>query len=91
MRLAVDADWWLYPDLFLDGLRTEQVYGIINPEASLVCVCAYSIAGLLKRVGPHYLSRLLEPHDESVLATKNVILMGDELYARLGRRIIGEL
>jgi DcmR-like sensory protein len=89
LRIAADADWWLYTDLFLNGLRMEQVYGIINPDASLVC--AYNIAGLLKHIGLYHLARLLETHDESVLATNKIILINSELYAKLGARLIEEL
>jgi len=89
IRLATESNWWLLADVFENALDMETTHEMIPHNMSIVC--SYNIANLMGYANIYHLAKLMELHNDTLLATEMSVMLPLEFYSYLGRCIIDVL
>lgn len=89
IRLATESNWWLLADVFETGLDMEATHEMLPNSMSVVCT--YNINDLMKYVNIYHLAKLMELHNNTLLANNSSLMLHHEFYTCLGNCILDAL
>ncbi len=89
IRLATESNWFLLADVFEEAFEVEAGHEVIPQNMSVVC--SYNIVDLMKYANVYHIAKLMELHDDTLVANKGSVMLPLQFYSYLGKCITNVL
>ncbi len=92
VRLVAESNWWIWADVFEEGLKAEETHPAF--PSSLSTVCSYRISDLLDYVRVYHIAKLVDLHKHA-LWTGNLeegpLMHSNELVSHIKAMILSTI
>lgn len=92
VRLVTESNWWIWADVFEEGLKAEETHPAF--PSNLSTVCSYRISDLLDYVRVYHIAKLVDLHKHSLWASsleEGPLMHSNELVSYIKAMILSTI